>query len=120
MLPYYEVFDDLEYRVDGHTVTLQGCVISQHSMTREEAERAVKKIEGVDKVVNNIEVLPHSPMDDRLREQLYRKIYGSGPLYKYANLWIPPIHIVVKNGRVTLKGVVDNDTDKNLKGRPAA
>ena len=67
-------------------------------------------------MVNNIEVLPPSPMDDRLRLQLYRKIYGYGPLFKYANLAIPPIHIVVKNGRVTLKGVVDNDTDKNLVG----
>ncbi len=116
MLPYYGVFDDLEYRVDGHTVTLQGFLTSEHSITKEEAEKAVKKIEGVDKVVNNIEVLPPSPMDDRLREQLYRKIYGYGPLFKYANLSIPSIHIVVKSGRVILKGVVDNDTDKNLVG----
>ena len=114
MLPYYGVFDDLEYRVDGHTVVLQGYVISEHSTTKADAERAVKKIEGVDKVVNNIEVLPPSPMDDGLRAQLYRKIYGYGPLFKYANLSIPPIHIVVKNGRVILKGVVDNETDKNL------
>ncbi len=116
MLPYYGVFDDLEYRVDGHTVILQGFVTSEHSVTKEEAEKAVKKIEGVDKVVNNIEVLPPSPMDDGLRARLYRKIYGYGPLFKYANLSIPPIHIVVKNGRVILKGVVDNDTDKNLVG----
>lgn len=116
MLPYYGVFDDLEYRVDGHTVILQGYVISEHSTTKDDAEKAVKKIEGVDKVVNDIEVLPPSPMDDRLRAQLYRKIYGYGPLFKYAKLSIPPIHIVVKNGRVTLKGVVDNDTDKNLVG----
>ena len=114
MLPYYGVFDDLEYRVDGHTVVLQGYVISEHSTTKADAERAVKKIEGVDKVVNNIEVLPPSPMDDGLRAQLYRKIYGYGPLFKYANLSIPPIHIVVKNGRVILKGVVDNETDKSL------
>lgn len=116
MLPYYGVFDDLEYRVDGHTVILQGYVVSEHSTTKDDAEKAVKKIEGADKVVNNIEVLPPSPMDDQLRAQLYRKIYGYGPLFKYANLAIPPIHIVVKNGRVTLKGVVDNDTDKNLVG----
>ncbi len=116
MLPYYGVFDDLEYRVDGHTVVLQGYVISEHSTTKADAERAVKKIEGVDKVVNNIEVLPPSPMDDGLRAQLYRKIYGYGPLFKYANFAIAPIHIVVKNAHVTLKGVVDNDTDKNLVG----
>ena len=116
MLPYYGVFDDLEYRDDGHTVILQGYVISEHSTTKDDAEKVVKKIEGVDRVVNNIEVLPPSPMDDRLRAQLYRKIYGYGPLFKYSNLSIPPIHIVVKNGRVILKGVVDNDTDKNLVG----
>jgi hyperosmotically inducible protein len=116
MLPYYGAFDDLEYRVDGHTVTLQGYVINEHSITKEDAERAVKNIEGVDKVVNNIEVLPPSPMDDRLRAQLYHNIYDYGPLFKYANLSIPPIRIVVKNGRVILKGVVDTDTDKNLVG----
>jgi hyperosmotically inducible protein len=70
----------------------------------------------VDKVINNIEVLPPSPMDDRLRMQLYRAIYGYGPLFKYANMTIPSIHIVVKNGRVILTGVVDSETDKNLAG----
>ncbi len=114
MLPYYGVFDDLEYRVDGHTVTLMGAVTSQHAVTKGDAERAVKRIEGVDKVINNIEVLPPSPMDDRLRMELYRKIYGYGPLFKYANMTIPPIHIIVKNGRVPLTGVVDSEADKNL------
>lgn len=116
MLPYYGVFDDLEYRVDGRTVTLTGYVTSQHAVTKKDAENVVKRIEGVDKVVNNIEVLPPSPMDDRLRMQLYRKIYGYGPLFKYANMTIPSIHIIVKNGRVILTGVVDSETDKNLAG----
>jgi hyperosmotically inducible protein len=116
LLPYYGVFDDLEYRVDGRTVTLMGYVTSQHAVTKKDAENAVKHIDGVDKVINNIEVLPPSPMDDRLRMQLYRAIYGYGPLFKYANMTIPSIHIVVKNGRVILTGVVDSETDKNLAG----
>jgi hyperosmotically inducible protein len=114
MLPYYGVFDDLQYKVDGHTVTLVGYVTSEHGVTKNDAERVVKRIEGVEKVINNIEVLPPSPMDDRLRLVLYRKIYGYGPLFKYANMSIPPIHIVVKNGHVILDGVVDTETDKNL------
>jgi hyperosmotically inducible protein len=114
MLPYYGVFDDLQYKVDGHTVTLVGYVTSEHAVTKNDAERVVKRIEGVEKVINNIEVLPPSPMDDRLRLVLNRKIYGYGPLFKYANMSIPPIHIVVKNGHVILDGVVDTETDKNL------
>jgi hyperosmotically inducible protein len=116
MLPYYGVFDDLKYRVDGHTVTLMGAVTSQHAVTKSDAENVVKHIEGVDKVINNIEVLPPSPMDDRIRMETYRRIYGYGPLFKYANMTIPPIHIIVKNGRVTLEGVVDSEADKNLAG----
>ena len=74
------------------------------------------KIEGVDKVINNIEVLPPSPMDDKLRRQVYRAIYSYGPLFKYGGMAVPPIHIICKGGRVTLVGVVDNETDKNLAG----
>jgi len=114
MLPYYGVFDDLQYTVQGRTVTLLGYLSSEHSQTKKDAERAVKKIEGVDNVVNNIEVLPPSPLDDRIRRQLYNRIYGYGPLFKYANLSIPPIHIVVKNGHAIFDGVVDTETDKNL------
>lgn len=116
MLPHYGVFDDLEYRVDGRTVTLGGYLTSEHAVTKKDAENAAKHIEGVEKVINNIEVLPPSPIDDRLRVQLYHAIYGYGPLFKYANMTIPSIHIIVKNGHVILTGVVDSEADKNMAG----
>jgi len=117
MLPYYGVFDNLVFRVDGRTVTLMGQVTNP--TLKSDAERSVKRIEGVEKVVNNLEVLPPSPMDDRTRKAVYRAIYSYGPLFKYGNMAVPPIHIIVKNGRVTLEGVVDNETDKNLAGMRA-
>ena len=117
MLPYYSVFDNLTYRIDGRTVTLEGQVVNP--VVKSDAENAVKHIEGVDKVVNNIEVLPPSPMDDRIRRQVYNAIYSYGPLFKYGHMAVPPIHIIVKNARITLDGVVDNETDKNLAGMRA-
>jgi hyperosmotically inducible protein len=116
MLPYYGVFDDLKFQVEGHTVILSGYVTSHDSVTKSDAENSVKHIEGVEKVVNNIEVLPPSSMDDGIRAETYRAIYGYGPLFKYANMTIPSIHIIVKNGHVTLEGVVDSETDKNVAG----
>ena len=112
MLPYYGVFDNIGYRVDGDTVTLVGQVV--RPSLKSDAENAVKHIEGVEKVNNQIEVLPTSPMDDRLRLELFRAIYGYPALEKYSLGVQKPIRIIVKNGRVTLEGVVDNDTDKNL------
>jgi hyperosmotically inducible protein len=113
MLPYYGVFDDLAFRVDGGTVTLFGAVTRPTLKT--DAERVVKRIEGVDRVVNNIEVLPLSSMDDQIRLAEYRAIYGDPALStRYGHRAIPPIHIIVKNGNVTLEGVVANQTDKNL------
>jgi hyperosmotically inducible protein len=112
MLPYFGVFDNIEYRVDGDTVTLYGAVT--RPVLKSDAENVVKHIEGVDHVVNNIEVLPPSPMDDQLRIALFRAIYGYPSLEKYALGVQKPIRIIVKNGHVTLEGVVDNDTDKNL------
>jgi hyperosmotically inducible periplasmic protein len=117
MLPYYSVFDNLTYRIDGRTVTLQGQVVNP--VVKPDAENAVKRIEGVDKVVNKIEVLPPSPMDNRIRRQVYNAIYSYGPLFKYGHMAVPPIHIIVKNARITLDGVVDNETDKNLAGMRA-
>ena len=111
LLPYYSIFDNLEYRIDGATVTLEGQVV--HATIKGDAESAVKKIEGVEKVVNNIEVLPPSPMDDEIRRAEYRSIYGFGPLEKYAVSSVPSIHIIVKAGHVTLEGVVDNQSDKD-------
>ena len=111
LLPYYSIFDNLEYSIDGATVTLQGQVV--HATIKDDAESAVKKIEGVEKVVNNIEILPPSPDDDQIRRAEYRAIYGFGPLEKYALSSVSSIHIIVKGGHVTLEGVVDNQADKD-------
>ena len=114
MLPYFGVFDNIAYKVDGFTVTLLGQVV--RPTLKSDAENAVKHIEGVEKVDNQIEVLPVSPMDDRLRLELYRAIYGYPALEKYALGVQKPIRIIVKNGHVTLEGVVDNQGDKDLAG----
>jgi hyperosmotically inducible protein len=114
MLPYFGVFDNIAYKVDGSTVTLLGQVV--RPSLKSDAENVVKHIEGVEKVDNQIEVLPPSPMDDGLRLRLYREIYGYPALEKYALGVQKPIRIIVKNGHVTLVGVVDNETDKNLAG----
>jgi hyperosmotically inducible protein len=114
MLPYFGVFDYIAYKVDGSTVTLLGQVV--RPSLKSDSENAVKRIEGVEKVDNQIEVLPPSPMDDGLRKRLYRNIYGYPGLQKYALGVQKPIRIIVKSGRVTLEGVVDNDSDKNLVG----
>ena len=114
MLPYYDVFDNLAYRVEGETVTLFGQV--SRPTLKTDAERVVKNIEGVEKVVNNIEVLPVSPNDDNIRLAVYRAIFGHTALNRYAMRSVPPIHIIVKNGNVTLEGVVANESDKNIAG----
>ncbi len=113
MLPYYGVFDNLSYRVDGGTVTLMGQVA--RPTLKSDAENVVKRLEGVTQVVNNIQVLPPSPMDDRIRRATYRAIYGSGELGdRYGFQAVPSIHIIVDNGHVTLEGVVENQADKNI------
>jgi hyperosmotically inducible protein len=112
MLPYYGVFDHITYRVDGDRVELAGQV---HRPTlKSAAARVVQQIEGVSAVTNNIEVLPLSPNDDRIRLSVYRAIYGSGALSRYALQPVPSIHIIVKNGQVTLEGVAANEMDKNI------
>ena len=112
MLPYYGVFDAIGFKVDGYNVTLFGHVAT--ASLKSDAERAIKKIEGVEKIDNQIEILPPSPMDDRLRRQLYRAIYGYGPLQHYGVGSNQPIHIIVDRGHVSLEGVVDSATDRNL------
>jgi hyperosmotically inducible protein len=114
MLPYYSVFDNLAYKVspDG-VVTLLGQVVTP--TLKKDAENAVKKIEGVEKVDNQIQVLPPSPFDDQIRRATLRVIYGeNSPLFHYGWSTVAPIHIIVNNGRVTLEGVVDNEADKNM------
>lgn len=111
-LPYYGVFDNLEYQVEGSTVTLYGQVVKP--ITRQDAERRIARIEGVDRVVNNIEVLPVSGFDDSIRARAYRSVFRTGSLYRYAMGANPSIHIIVKNGHVTLEGVVSNQMDSRL------
>jgi hyperosmotically inducible protein len=113
LLPYYTIFDDLGFRVDGTTVLLEGAVTNP--VLKSDAQRVVQGVEGVTQVVNNIKVLPVSPMDWQIRRAEFRAIYGDpqiGDLYGHQAL--PPIHIIVDNGHVTLMGVVNNQGDKNL------
>jgi hyperosmotically inducible protein len=112
LLPFYSVFDNLQYKVDGDDVTLLGQV--RLPTLKIDAGNAVKTIEGVGKVTNDIEVLPVSPMDDQIRRAEYRAIYRSPTLERYAFGPVPPIHIIVKGGHVTLEGVVDSESDKNV------
>jgi len=118
MLPYYGVFDNLAYRINGSEVELFGQVT--RPTLKNEAEQVVKRIEGVDKVINNIEVLPLSPNDDRIRLAAYKAIYGHPALNRYGLQAVPPIHIIVKNGNLTLEGVVANEADKNIAGIQAS
>jgi hyperosmotically inducible protein len=115
MLPFYGVFDSLAYKVDPDgTVTLLGQVA--RPTLKSDAENVVKRIEGVEKVVNNIEVLPTSINDDRIRRATYRAIYGNSVLSQYQLRAVPPIHIIVKNGHVTLEGTVARQMDKQVAG----
>ncbi len=113
-LPYYGVFDNLAYRVDGSKVTLFGQV--RDPVLKDQAVRAVKSIEGVSAVDSQIEVLPLSPADDSTRLAVYRAIYSKPSLQRYQMGAVPPIHIIVKNGDVTLEGFVANQMDKEVAG----
>src|SRR3954471_13313960 len=113
MLPYYSIFDDLAFRLNGSAVTLLGAVT--RPTLKSDAENVVKRIEGVTQVDNQIEVLPLSSMDDRIRLAMYRAIYGDPQIGdRYGHRALPSIHIIVKNGNVTLEGVVANEGNKNL------
>jgi len=112
MLPYYSVFDNLEYTIDGYKVTLSGQVV--RPTLKENAQAAVKSIEGVLVVVNRIEVLPKSAADNELRRGVYRAIVEDAVLKQYAVEALPAIHIIVKNGAVMLEGTVNSKGDKEL------
>ncbi len=112
-LPWYGVFDNLAYAIDGSTVTLSGQVVQPS--TRKDAERRVRKLAGVERVVNNIEVLPLSPFDDRVRVSAYRTLFGwQSPLFRYGRGTNPSIHIIVERGHLTLEGVVSREGDRHL------
>jgi hyperosmotically inducible protein len=112
LLPYYSVFDNLAFKIDGDTVTLEGQVV--RPTLKSDAENVVKRLEGVGKVLNNIEVLPLSPMDNQVRRAVYRAIFSEPGLSRYSESAVPSIHIIVKNGNVTLVGIVDTQADKDL------
>ncbi len=111
-LPYYEVFDHIEYSIDGNTVVLSGKV--RNASNKRGAEAAIKRVAGVEKVVNNIDILPIGGFDDRIRGQLLRSLASTGGLSRY--LWPvnPSIRLVVESGHVTLEGYVSNETDSDL------
>jgi hyperosmotically inducible protein len=113
-LPYYSLFDNLTFKVDGSKVTLMGEVTRPTLKTS--AERVVEDIEGVNEVDNQIRVLPLSPNDDRIRVDVYRAIYYNPMFNRYAIQAVPPIHIIVDNGDVTLEGVVNSESEKNVAG----
>ena len=113
-VPWYSVFDILQYSVNGNEVTLTGAVTQPTVKT--DAENAVKHIEGVQKVNDQIEVLPPSPMDDEIRRAEYRAIYSQPNLSRYGVGALQSIHIIVKNGHVTLEGEVDSQADKDAAG----
>ncbi len=113
-LPYYSLFDNLSFKVDGSKVTLMGEVTRPTLKTS--AERVVQNIEGVSEIDNQIKVLPLSPNDDRIRVDVYRAIYYNPMFSRYAIQAVPPIHIIVDNGDVTLEGVVNSESEKNVAG----
>src|SRR5579883_1330552 len=112
LLPWLTIFDNLQYQVHGSEVTLLGQVVNP--VTKDDAEKTVKGIEGVTNVTDNIEVLPVGPMDWQIRRAEYRAIYGAPQLERYGMGTMPSIHIIVKGGHVTLVGYVDNQGDKNV------
>lgn len=111
MLPQLTIFDNLQYKVDGSKVTLTGQV--ENAVLKDSAEKVVKKIEGVESVNNQIEILPTSSNDDRIRRQVARAIFNDERLFRYSMGSVPPIHIIVKNGHVTLEGIVNSQADKD-------
>ncbi len=115
-LPYYSVFDDLYFNVSGSVVTLGGaCPPEPPWDIRSEAAAAVKQVKGVTQVINNIKLLPLSPMDWEIRRAEVKAIYGDSEIgTRYGYQALPSIHIIVENGHVTLTGVVDNQFDNTL------
>lgn len=110
-LPYYGVFDHIAFEVNGGTVTLTGKVYN--GINKDNAAYYVGKVEGVDKVINNIELLPPSSFDDTIRRRTVRAFINGGSMYRYLQGTNPSVRIIVDNGRITLEGVVSNSSDRN-------
>jgi hyperosmotically inducible periplasmic protein len=117
MYPYYTIFDNVELEAQSGRIRLTGAVVQP--WRREDIGRAVSLVSGVTDVTNDIEVLPLSPFDDEIRMRVARAIYRNGNLIRYGNQANPSIHVVVKNGNVTLAGVVNNEVDKAIAGQAA-
>jgi hyperosmotically inducible protein len=113
-VPWYSVFDNLEFQVSGGVVTLLGQ--TTNPTLKHDAVNAVNNIEGVTNVIDKIELLPVSPLDDGIRRAEYRAVYGAPQLERYAMGSVPPIHIIVKGGHVTLVGWVGSQSDKDIAG----
>jgi hyperosmotically inducible protein len=111
LLPHLTVFDNVQYQVNGDNVTLSGAVTQP--INKSDAESAVKSVEGIRTVTDNLKVLPLSPMDNQIRMAEFRAIYSFPSLQKYAQYAVQSIHIIVENGHVTLEGVVDTQADKD-------
>jgi hyperosmotically inducible protein len=116
LLPWYGVFDNLQYQVNGTEVLLSGAVTSQHDQTKYDAAKTVERIQGVTKVVNDIRVLPISTFDEQIRRAEYRAIFSQSDLGRYTLGAIPQIHIIVDNGHVILTGTVINQMDRAVAG----
>jgi hyperosmotically inducible protein len=114
MIPQLTIFDHLAFRVDGGAVTLMGQV--RNAFIKDSAEAVVKNIDGVSQVNNEIEILPTSATDDRIRSTVAHAIFNDNRLFRYSMSAVPPIHIIVSRGHVTLEGVVSNQTDKDTAG----
>jgi hyperosmotically inducible periplasmic protein len=114
MLPEFSVFDNLTFKVEGDTVILLGQV--RNAVLKDDAQKAIKGIEGVEHIENQIEVLPVSFNDDRIRRQIARAVFRDSRLFRYSMGAMPSIHIIVKSGHVALEGMVANEGDKTVAG----
>ena len=114
MLPQLTIFDDLSFQAEDGTVTLTGQV--RNAVLKDEAASVVKRLAGVDHINNEIEILPASFNDDRIRRETARALFRDSQLFRYSIGALPSIHIIVKNGHVSLRGIVDTQSDKNIAG----
>lgn len=113
-LPQLSIFDHLAFQLNDGTVTLMGKV--RNPVLKDSAEKAVKDVEGIKQVNNKIEILPPSSNDDRIRKDVARAIFNDDRLFRYSMGAVPPIHIIVSGGHVSLEGLVDNQSDKDAAG----